>query len=89
MRHILNLAPEIIKLDMSLTRHVDTDDKRRALARGLTSFAHEIGSLVIAEGVEHISELEQLQRLGVDCAQGYLLSKPLGLEAATEFSFSK
>lgn len=85
MRHILNLAPEIIKLDMSITHCIDTDHKRRALARGLTGFAHEIGSLVIAEGVETLSELDQLQRLGVDCAQGYLLSKPLELTAATEF----
>ena len=88
MRHILNLAPEIIKLDISLTQHIDSDEKRRALAKGLTSFAHEIGSLVIAEGVERIEELEMLQKLGVDCAQGYLLSKPLDLEAAAVFSLS-
>jgi len=88
MRHILNLAPEIIKLDMSITHCIDSDDKRRALARGLTSFAHEIGSLVIAEGVETLSEFEQLQRLSVDCAQGYLLSKPLELAAAAGFGNS-
>ncbi len=86
MRHILNLAPEIIKLDMSLTQHIDTDHKRRALARGLTSFAHEIGSLVIAEGVERFEEFEVLQRLGVDSVQGYLLSKPLELDAAAVFT---
>lgn len=88
MRHILNLAPEIIKLDISLTQHIDSDAKRRALAKGLTSFAHEIGSLVIAEGVERPEELDMLQRLGVDCAQGYLLSKPLELEAAAVFTLS-
>lgn len=86
MRHILNLAPEIIKLDMSLTRHIDTDYKLRALAKGLTSFAHEIGSLVIAEGVENRQELDMLQRIGVDCAQGYLLSKPMDIEAARVFT---
>lgn len=82
MRHILHLAPDIIKLDMSLTQHIDTDYKRRALAKGVTSFAHEIGSLVIAEGVEHHGELDMLRQIGVDCAQGYLLSKPIDLEAA-------
>lgn len=86
MRHILNLEPEIIKLDMSLTHSIDTDEKRRALARGLISFAHEIGSLVIAEGVERPEELDMLQRLGVDCAQGYLLSRPLEIDAAAVFS---
>ncbi|QNP59791.1 sensor domain-containing phosphodiesterase [Paenacidovorax monticola] len=88
MRHILNLAPEIIKLDISLTQHIDSDAKRRALAKGLTSFAHKIGSLVIAEGVERSEELDMLQKLGVDCAQGYLLSKPLELEAAAVFTLS-
>lgn len=88
MRHILNLEPEIIKLDISLTQHIDTDEKRRALAKGLTSFAHEIGSLVIAEGVERQEELDMLQKLRVDCAQGYLLSRPLQLEAAAVFTLS-
>lgn len=86
MRHILNLAPDIIKLDMSLTRNIHEDGKRRALAKGLTSFAHEIDSLVIAEGVESGDELEMLQRLDVDCAQGYFLARPLGLKEALAFS---
>lgn len=88
MRHILNLAPEIIKLDMSITQSIDTDEKRRALAKGLISFAHEIGSLVIAEGVERVEELDMLQKLGADCAQGYLLSRPLEINAAAAFSLN-
>jgi EAL domain-containing protein (putative c-di-GMP-specific phosphodiesterase class I) len=80
MRHILNLECDVIKLDMSLTRDIDTDPSRRALARGLISFAHEIGSHITAEGVETRAELETLRRLGVDKVQGFYLSKPLGLE---------
>lgn len=82
MRHILNLEPEIIKLDMSITQQIDADSRRRAMAKGLTNFAHEIGSAVIAEGVERPQELEVLAQLGVDCAQGYLLARPLDLDAA-------
>src|SRR5258708_21481434 len=52
MRHILHPQPDMIKLDMSITHDVDTDRIGRALAKGLTSFAHEIGSVVVAEGVE-------------------------------------
>lgn len=88
MRHILNLAPEVIKLDMTLTQNVDRDRNRKALARGLTNFAHEIGSLVIAEGTERLPELETLEQLGVDCAQGYLLSRPLDLDAASNFAIA-
>lgn len=80
MRHILNLQPNIIKLDMSLTRDIDTDGARRALAKGLISFAHEIGSSITAEGVETESEFEMLRRLGVYRAQGYFLSRPMPIE---------
>jgi EAL domain-containing protein (putative c-di-GMP-specific phosphodiesterase class I) len=82
MRHILNLECDVIKLDMSLTRDIDTDPSRRALARGLISFAHEIGSHITAEGVETRAELETLRRLGVDKVQGFYLSQPLALADA-------
>lgn len=76
MRHILHLKPDVIKLDMSLTRDIDADPCRRALARGLIGFAHEIGSTIVAEGVETETELAALRAIGVDKVQGYYLSKP-------------
>ena len=80
MRHILNLKADVIKLDMSLTRDIDTDPSRRALAKGLIAFAQEVGSQITAEGVETESELATLRAIGVDKAQGYFLSKPRALE---------
>jgi len=82
MRHILSLRADVIKLDMSLTRDIDTDPSRRALAKGLISFAHEVGSHITAEGVETRNELEMLRRVHVDKVQGYFLSKPLSLADA-------
>jgi EAL domain-containing protein (putative c-di-GMP-specific phosphodiesterase class I) len=82
MRHILHLQPDVIKLDMSLTRDIDTDPNRRALAKGLISFAHEIGSQITAEGVETQAELDLLRRIGADKVQGYLLGRPLPLADA-------
>lgn len=77
MRHILQLQPDIIKLDMSLTQQIHADRNRRALARGLVNFAHEIGSQVVAEGVEAVEELFCLRDLQVDFAQGFYLAKPM------------
>lgn len=82
MRHILKLSADIIKLDMSLTRDIDTDPSRRALAKGLISFAHDIGSGITAEGIETRAELETLRHLGVDKVQGFYLNRPMTLEAA-------
>lgn len=80
MRHILNLKADIIKLDISLTRNIDTDANRRALAKGLIAFAHDVGSGITAEGVETEAELAALREIGVDKAQGYFLSTPRALE---------
>jgi len=77
MRHVLAMHPDIIKLDMSLTRGIDSDSPRRALAAALIEFARQTGSKVVAEGVETAAELNALKALGADHVQGYYLSMPL------------
>lgn len=79
-RHILQLQPDIIKLDLSITRDIDTDRTRRALAAALTRFAQETGSHIVAEGVETDTELAVLRELGIDQAQGYLIGRPIPLK---------
>lgn len=79
MRHILLLQPEIIKLDQSLTHGVDHDPARRALASSLVSFAKDIGSDLIAEGVETADELQTLQCLGAQWVQGFHIARPRAL----------
>ena len=76
LQHILRLSPDVIKLDITLTKGVDSDQARRALAFALTSFASEIGADIVAEGVETRSELEALKALGVVYGQGFYLGYP-------------
>ncbi len=78
-RHILNLEPDRIKLDMSLTRDIDIDPARRALAAALIHFSSDTGSKLVAEGVETAAEAAALIDLGVDKAQGYFLGRPMAL----------
>ncbi|RDB41983.1 EAL domain-containing protein [Halomonas sp. DQ26W] len=80
-RHILRLAPDVIKLDRSLTHGIDTRRDSRALAVALVGFATETGSGLLAEGVETQAELEVLRDIGVRKAQGYLLGRPGPLPA--------
>ena len=84
LRHIVDLQPDILKLDMSLTRHIDVDPARRALAQALVSFAREIGCKLVAEGVETHGERDTLDRLQVQLAQGYLFSRPMPVVAAQQ-----
>jgi EAL domain-containing protein (putative c-di-GMP-specific phosphodiesterase class I)/AmiR/NasT family two-component response regulator len=79
-RHILQLAPDFIKLDASLTRDIDLDRGRRSLAGALISFAAEIGATIIAEGIETEAELAALSLLGARFGQGYRLARPAAVE---------
>lgn len=77
LRHILALSPDYIKLDLALTRDIDTDPARRALAGALVSFVSESGSRLIAEGIETASELATVRALGIPYGQGYYLGRPM------------
>jgi EAL domain-containing protein (putative c-di-GMP-specific phosphodiesterase class I) len=76
LSHILQLRPDVIKLDISLTRDIDTDPVRAALARSLMGFAVEADARIVAEGVETRAEYDKLRAIGVHYAQGYYLAKP-------------
>jgi EAL domain-containing protein (putative c-di-GMP-specific phosphodiesterase class I) len=76
-RHILKLKPDVIKLDISLIKKIDSDSCSRALAAALIRFAEETGSHIVAEGVETQAELDVLRELKVDKVQGFLLGRPM------------
>lgn len=77
LNHILNLAPDAIKLDRGLTSHIDTDEQRQALAAALIAFSEKVDTLVVAEGIETREELDCLLDLGVRLGQGFFLSRPV------------
>lgn len=83
LQHIVRLKPDIIKLDMSLTRDIDTDQALRSLASALIHFSRETGATIVAEGIETESEHQMLKMLGIYGGQGYHLGRPADLEAAT------
>lgn len=79
MRHIVRLSPDIIKLDVTLTRDIDADPVRNALASSLIVFARDIGATIVAEGIETWREVEALRALGVPFGQGHHLAWPAPL----------
>ena len=82
LRHITALAPDIMKLDMSLTRDVHRDPAKRALALALVSFAAQIGSTIVAEGVDCEAERRVLADLGIAYGQGWLFSRAMPVVSA-------
>ncbi len=76
LRHVIELKPDFLKLDRELVREVDQDRNRLALIRAVVAFASEVGTSVIAEGVETQAELDTLREAEVHLVQGYLLARP-------------
>ena len=76
LRHVLRLAPDIIKLDFTLVREVDQRPRMQALIAALLTFAQGTRAELVAEGVETEEQLQTLKTLGVPFAQGYYLGKP-------------
>jgi PAS domain S-box-containing protein len=80
LRHILKVRPEWIKLDISLTERIDSNQVAHALATSLISFAEEVGVRVVAEGIETEEELEALLDIGFRYGQGFFFGVPAPLD---------
>lgn len=76
LNRIMLLRPQWLKLDRELVEGIDLDPVKTNLVRFLAHFARLSGVTMIGEGIEREGELEQLIRLGVHCAQGYLIGRP-------------
>lgn len=82
---ILELEPEMIKIDRTLVQGCDGDEQLRQQILGLVSLSRRIGALSVGIGVERGEELATLAKLGVDAVQGHLLGMPsIDLDAFSE-----
>ena len=76
LRHILELRPDFIKLDRWLINGLADDRGRRVAVSAFVALARELGSSVVAEGIERAEDLAVVRDLGLDAAQGYFLGRP-------------
>ncbi len=79
LRHILELDPAFVKLDISLIRGIDRDPAKQALVAGMRHFTRTTKRRLIAEGVETEAEARTLAELDVRLVQGYLFGRPAPL----------
>ena len=77
LQRIVQLRPHIIKLDRSLIHGIDRDFLKQETMKALMSLCKSVGSLVLAEGVETIAEVDICATLGADLFQGFYFSHPL------------
>ena len=86
-RHVLDLAPEFIKLDRSLICRIEGDSARRALAEAITAYSRRMGCEVVAEGVTTLAEYAVLRDIGVTRAQGFMIGHPMPADRALGLSY--
>lgn len=73
---LVDVVPDLIKLDRHLIINIDEDPIRQAIVNNLVYLCHDLGVQVVAEGIETAGELGLLRSLGIDLIQGYYLAKP-------------
>ncbi len=76
LQTLVYLKPEFIKLDKSLIRNIHCHQENQHLVKLLVKYAMQVGTKIIAEGIETDAELEYLQGIGVHMGQGYALGRP-------------
>jgi EAL domain-containing protein (putative c-di-GMP-specific phosphodiesterase class I) len=70
------VAPEVVKIDMSLVRDVDKSASKQEVIRSMTRLASDLGMELIVEGVETAGERDVLASLGCDLMQGFFFARP-------------
>jgi diguanylate cyclase (GGDEF)-like protein len=76
LRLIGDIHPQFLKVDRCLTAGIDRDERRRALLDTIVRYAHALGILVVAEGIETEREFFCCRDLGCELVQGYLIATP-------------
>lgn len=85
LQYLQKLPLDTLKIDRSFIADIDSNASSRALTNAITNLAHALDMKVIAEGVETVRQLEQVQTLKCDGVQGFYYSKPLSPEEADHF----
>jgi EAL domain-containing protein (putative c-di-GMP-specific phosphodiesterase class I) len=82
LNRMMQLSPEVIKLDRFLIAGVDRDAARQALTASAAAFASATRTRVVAEGIETGEELAALRAAGIRFGQGFHLGRPMALADA-------
>jgi diguanylate cyclase (GGDEF)-like protein/PAS domain S-box-containing protein len=80
-----SLPLDVVKIDRSFTRDIDTNTTQAAIATSIIQLSHQLELKVVAEGVETESQRQFLLSRGCDLIQGYWLARPLSLEGSVDF----
>jgi diguanylate cyclase (GGDEF)-like protein/PAS domain S-box-containing protein len=76
---------DALKIDRTFVRDLPDDPDDAAITKAVIRLAHSLSLKVVAEGVENIEQLRELERYDCDEIQGYYISKPLAAADCAAF----
>ena len=88
LSYLKRLPVSEIKIDKSFVMAMTSEDNDAVIVRSTVDLGRNLGLTVVAEGVETVEMFDELERLGCDIAQGYLLSRPLPPDDLTEWAMN-
>lgn len=77
LRLLYEARPDYVKIDRFFIQGIDSDHRKRAIVSYLVSYAHTLGILTVAEGIETPAEFYTCRDIGCDFGQGYLIGRPM------------
>lgn len=83
------LAPDFVKVDKHFVQGIHASNRHLEILRVFLYVAERFGGALIAEGIEHESDLTVLRDMGVANGQGYLLGRPVERPAAVSEAVSR
>jgi diguanylate cyclase (GGDEF)-like protein/PAS domain S-box-containing protein len=88
LSHLATLPVDALKIDRSFVKNLLQPD-RPAIVESILALARTLNTRVVAEGIEHEQQAQELERLGCTHAQGFLFSRPIAAAAAEELIAAK
>jgi diguanylate cyclase (GGDEF)-like protein len=76
LSYLPKLAFDAIKIDRSFVNELIFRPETRAFVQSILTMAHNLGMKVVVEGIETKEQLELIESLGANEAQGFLLGLP-------------
>ena len=76
LSHLSTLPIDCLKIDRSFVTGLDAGSNEAAVVRSIVLLGSSLGKAVVAEGIETDAQLQQLQEMGCELGQGYLLARP-------------
>jgi EAL domain-containing protein (putative c-di-GMP-specific phosphodiesterase class I) len=81
LAYLRQLPIDVLKIDRSFVADLDDTGQNMAIVSRIVELAHDLGFTVVAEGVETARQLEALEAVGCDAAQGFLFGRPVVADA--------